>query len=267
MKLDATDLSWSTGGHTIVGGVSLRVEAGEFFGIVGPNGSGKSSLISMLAGLRRPKTGRVTLGDTPLAALPRRQLAQRLALVEQQADTSERMTARQAVELGRTPYLGLASPWSAEDEAVVDQALDAVGMAHLAHRVWHTLSGGERQRLHIARALAQQPRLLILDEPTNHLDIGHQIGLLDLVRRLDLTVIAALHDLNHAAMFCDRIAVMKSGSIVATGRPDSVLTEDLIRDVFNVHATVERAADGCTIRFRPEDRGVSGERPTPRLVS
>lgn len=267
MKLDATDLSWSAGGHTIVDGVSLHVEAGEFFGIVGPNGSGKSSLIAMLAGLRRPKTGAVMLADTPLSALPRRQLAQRLALVEQQAETSERMTARQAVELGRTPYLGLASPWSEDHDRVVDQALCAVGMSHLAHRIWHTLSGGERQRLHIARALAQQPQLLILDEPTNHLDIGHQIGLLDLVRRLDLTVIAALHDLNHAAMFCDRIAVMKSGRIVACGRPDAVLTQALIRDVFNVHAEIERLAEGCAIRFRADDRGAAVERATPRLVS
>lgn len=267
MKLEAKDLSWSMGGQTIVDSVSFCVESGEFFGIVGPNGSGKSSLISMLAGLRRPKTGTVRLGEVAVSALPRRELAQRLALVEQQADTSERMTARQAVELGRTPYLGLASPWSREDDRVVDHALASVGMTHLAHRIWHTLSGGERQRLHIARALAQQPKLLILDEPTNHLDIGHQIGLLDLVRRLDLTVVAALHDLNHAAMFCDRIAVMKSGCIVAVGRPETVLTEDLIRDVFNVQADVEQLAEGCAIRFRPDGRGAAAERATPRLVS
>lgn len=124
-------------------------------------------------------------------------------------------------------------------------------MSHLAGRLWHTLSGGERQRLHIARALAQQPRILLLDEPTNHLDIGHQIGLLDLVRGQDLTVVAALHDLNHAAMFCDRIAVMQAGRMVALGRPQEVLTAGRIREVFGVEVEIKHESDGsCHIRFR-----------------
>jgi iron complex transport system ATP-binding protein len=255
LKVEADNLSLVSSGNTLVRDVSFTVASGEFFGIIGPNGSGKTSLISMLCGLRRPRTGTVTLDGEPLAKLARRDLARRLALVEQQADTTERMTARQAVELGRTPYLGLSSPWSQNDDAIVDAALKDVGMAHLSARQWHTLSGGERQRLHIARALAQAPKLLVLDEPTNHLDIGHQIGLLDLVRHLDLTVIAALHDLNHAAMFCDRIAVMKSGRIVALGRPAEVLTPQLIRDVFDVEAVVERGESGtCSIRFAPARR-------------
>jgi len=255
LKVEADNLSLVSGGNTLVRDVSFAVASGEFLGIIGPNGSGKTSLISMLCGLRMPRTGTVTLDGEPLAKLARRDLARRLALVEQQADTSERLTARQAVELGRTPYLGLSSPWSQSDDAIVDAALKDVGMAHLSARQWHTLSGGERQRLHIARALAQAPRLLVLDEPTNHLDIGHQIGILDLVRHLDLTVIAALHDLNHAAMFCDRIAVMKSGRLVALGRPAEVLTPQLIRDVFDVEAVVERGESGtCSIRFAPARR-------------
>lgn len=250
MRIEAIQLSLSNGGATIVDDVSLNVAAGEFLGIIGPNGSGKTSLMSMLAGLRKPRSGRVLLGDTEIGTLARRKLAQRLALVEQQAETSERMSARQAVELGRTPYLGMANPWSPADDAIVDKALADVGMAHLAARDWHTLSGGERQRLHIARALAQAPQVLLLDEPTNHLDIGHQISLLDLVRRLNLTVVAALHDLNHAAMFCDRVAVMKAGRLIALGRPADVLTAKLIRDVFEVDAVVERGqGDICSIRF------------------
>jgi iron complex transport system ATP-binding protein len=255
LKVTVDNLSLLGGGNTLVRDISFTVASGEFFGIIGPNGSGKTSLISMLCGLRKPRTGTVTLDGEPLSMLARRDLARRLALVEQQADTSERMTARQAVELGRTPYLGLSSPWSGRDDTIVDAALEDVGMAHLSARQWHTLSGGERQRLHIARALAQAPKVLVLDEPTNHLDIGHQIGLLDLVRHLDLTVIAALHDLNHAAMFCDRIAVMKSGRLVALGRPAEVLTETLIRDVFEVEAVVERGESGtCSIRFAPARR-------------
>ncbi|MBP2550588.1 iron complex transport system ATP-binding protein [Neorhizobium galegae] len=255
MRVDADNLSLASSGHMLVRDVSFTVASGEFFGIIGPNGSGKTSLISMLCGLRKPRTGTVSLDGEPLAGLARRALARRLALVEQQADTSERMTARQAVELGRTPYLGLSSPWSGLDDAIVDAAMGNVGMAHLSGRQWHTLSGGERQRLHIARALAQAPKVLVLDEPTNHLDIGHQIGLLDLVRHLDLTVIAALHDLNHAAMFCDRIAVMKAGRLVALGRPAEVLTTRLIRDVFDVEAVVDAAEGGtCSIRFAPARR-------------
>ncbi len=138
-----------------------------------------------------------------------------------------------------------------KDDAIVDRALADVDMAHLANRQWHTLSGGERQRLHIARALAQEPQILLLDEPTNHLDIGHQIGLLDLVRRQKLTVVAALHDLNHAAMFCDRIAVMDQGNLVALGPSRDVLNPDLVRTVFGVEVDVEhQGIHGCHIRYR-----------------
>lgn len=251
MRLSARCVSWSAGSADILKDVSLAVETGEFLGIIGPNGSGKTSLMSLLSGIRKPKSGDVLLDDVPIGALGRRKLAQRLALVEQQAETGERITARQAVELGRTPYLGPLSPWSAEDDRIVDAALASVDMDHLAGRLWHTLSGGERQRLHIARALAQQPRILLLDEPTNHLDIGHQIGLLDLVRRQGLTVIAALHDLNHAAMFCDRIAVMQAGRLIALGRPQEVLTVERIREVFGVEVEIGNDPDGsCHIRFR-----------------
>ena len=127
-------------------------------------------------------------------------------------------------------------------------------MTGLAGRLWHTLSGGERQRLHIARALAQQPEILLLDEPTNHLDIGHQIGLLHLVHRQNLTVVAALHDLNHAAMFCDRVALMQAGRIEAIGPPAEVLTAVRIQSVFGVAAEVIRdGAGGCFIRYRHPD--------------
>jgi iron complex transport system ATP-binding protein len=254
MRIDARHVSWASGARQIVEDVSLSVASGEFLGIIGPNGSGKTTLISMLAGLRRPKSGTVALNGADVAGIARRDLAARVALVEQQAETSERLTARQAVELGRTPHLGFFDPWSMRDDRIVDEALEAVDMAAFGSRSWHTLSGGERQRLHIARALVQQPQLLILDEPTNHLDIGHQIGLLRLVRRLQLTVVAALHDLNHAALFCDRIAVMKHGRLMAVGAPQQVLTAALISDVFEVDARVETLDGQLSIRFAVEER-------------
>ncbi|PWV95655.1 iron complex transport system ATP-binding protein [Hoeflea marina] len=253
MTLSVSHVSWSAGGTEILRDISLTVETGEFLGIIGPNGSGKTSLMSLFAGLRKPRSGVVLLDGAPIGSLSRRDVAQRLALVEQQADTGERITARQAVEIGRTPYLGPLLPWSPDDDRIVDAALDNVDMTHLAGRSWHTLSGGERQRLHIARAIAQQPEILLLDEPTNHLDIGHQISLLDLVQRQELTVVAALHDLNHAAMYCDRIAVMQVGCLVALGRPRDVLTEERIRDVFGVDAEIDVDGGGlCHLRFRTQ---------------
>ncbi|WP_309770596.1 ABC transporter ATP-binding protein [Agrobacterium larrymoorei] len=251
MMLSARNLGWTTGGVDIVNNISLDLSAGEFLGIVGPNGSGKTSLMAMLSGLRKPRSGEVLLDGKSMNLLQRRDVARQIALVEQQAETQERINARQAVELGRIPHKGALSPWSPEDDEIVDQALRDVDMEGFGRRMWHTLSGGERQRLHIARALAQQPKILLLDEPTNHLDIGHQIALLHLVRQLRLTVVAALHDLNHAAMFCDRIAVLKAGALVAMGRPCKVLTPDLIFDVFGVHVDVEREGeDTCHIRYR-----------------
>ena len=252
MMLSAQDVCWSAGGVDIVKNVSLEIRPGEFLGIVGPNGSGKTSLMSLLCGIRKSKSGEVTLDGKAMQEMNRRDVARSIAFVEQQAETQERINARQAVELGRTPHIGALSPWSAQDDAIVDQALRDVDAEHLAKRMWHTLSGGERQRLHIARALAQKPNILLLDEPTNHLDIGHQIALLHLVRKQRLTVAAALHDLNHAAMFCDRVAVMKGGKLVALGKPSAVFTVDLIGDVFGVAVDVEREdGDICHIRYRP----------------
>ncbi len=249
--LSARNLSWSIGGVEIVEDISLDLHAGEFLGIVGPNGSGKTSLMAMLSGLRKPRSGDVLLDGMSMTLLQRRDVARRIALVEQQAETQERINARQAVELGRIPHKGALSPWSRHDDEIVDRALRDVDMEGFGKRMWHTLSGGERQRLHIARALAQEPKILLLDEPTNHLDIGHQIALLHLVRKQKLTVAAALHDLNHAGMFCDRVAVLKAGTLVAMGKPCHVLTPALILDVFGVQVDVElNGADGCHIRYR-----------------
>lgn len=256
MRIAAINLGWRSRGRRIVDGVSLAVASGETVGLIGPNGSGKSTLLRLMAGLIPRAEGQVTLDDTPLSRLDRREIARRIALVEQQADTSEALTARDAVELGRTPWLSALRPFGAADAAIVEGALSAVGMAHMARSPWVTLSGGERQRIHIARALAQRPRLLLLDEPTNHLDIHHQLGLLRLVTRLPVTVVVALHDLNQA-MGCDRLAVMDAGRLIACGPPAQVLTPDRLAGIFRVGANrLTDPADQATVfRFRSlEDR-------------
>lgn len=235
MSLEAEGLCWLTRGVPIVQDVSLAVRDGEMLGLIGPNGSGKSTLLRLLAGLLPPTRGEVRLSGRSMRRLPRREVARTLALVEQQAETLERIVLRDAVELGRTPWLSALHPWSAEDDAIVAEAMAAVEVAHLAARDWASLSGGERQRAHIARALAQRPRILLLDEPGNHLDIHHQLALLALVAALPVTKVIALHDLNQA-MRCDRVAVMQAGRLIRLGPPQEVLTPDLLRTVFGVRA-------------------------------
>ncbi len=222
----------------IVDGVTLDVAAGTTLGLLGPNGSGKSSLLRLIGRLRRIAAGVVTLGGDDVALMPRLAIARRVALVEQQASTESQLTVIEVVRLGRTPHLGPLAPWTGADGDAVDDALVQVGLAGRRDQPWHTLSGGERQRVHIARALAQSPRELLLDEPTNHLDVQHQLEILGLVRRLPATVVVALHDLNLAAMFCDTVAVLQEGRLVCAGRPDDVLTADLIGAVFRVRAHV-----------------------------
>lgn len=246
MSLEARAISWSTAGRLIVDRVSLDVEPGQTVGLLGPNGSGKSSLLRLLCGLRSVQAGVITFDEVPLERLKRRDLARRLALVEQNATTDADITVLDVARLGRTPWRSVLSGFSAEDSAAVEQALERVAMSERRHQFWHTLSGGERQRVHIARALAQAPSALLLDEPTNHLDIQHQLDILALIRRLSTTCVMALHDLNLAAMFCDRLVLLSQGRVAAAGPPEAVLTPALIRRVYGVEAVVERSPHhGC----------------------
>ncbi|MFF7063072.1 ATP-binding cassette domain-containing protein [Pseudomonas sp. NPDC008258] len=236
---------------TVLSDIELSVVAGETLGIVGPNGSGKSSLLKVLAGLRKPASGSVHLLGEPLAKMPRRRIAQALALVEQQADTLDAISVFDAVALGRTPWLSALTPFGVQDRAIVEQALADLDALYLRTRLWGSLSGGERQRVHIARALAQRPQVLLLDEPTNHLDIQHQLSLLQQVQTLPVTTLVALHDLNQA-LTCDRLAVLDKGRLVALGKPIDVLTPERLLSTFGVHAHyLTDPFDGARIlRFR-----------------
>lgn len=250
--LQCSGLGWAVKGRAIVADVDLQVRQGETLGLIGPNGSGKSTLLKLLSGIRTPGSGQVQLHGKPLAQLSRREVARQLAFVEQQADTGDAVTVRDAVELGRTPWLSALQPWSNEDQRIVDQALTDVDMSEMPERAWNTLSGGERQRVHIARALAQKPQILLLDEPTNHLDIQHQLSILNLVRALPVTTLIALHDLNQA-LECDRLGVMERGRLVALGAPAEVLTTERLRDTFGVRARyLTDPEDGARVlRFQP----------------
>lgn len=231
--------------------INLQVCRGETLGVVGPNGSGKSTLLKLLAGLRVPSTGVVHLNGLPIAGMSRITVAQTLAVVEQQADTLDAVSVFDAVALGRTPWLSALSPWSVEDDAIVEQALADVDATHLKRRIWRSLSGGERQRVHIARALAQRPQILILDEPANHLDIQHQLAILHVVQALPVTTLIALHDLNQA-LSCDRLAVLERGRLVALGKPLEVLTPRRLLETFGVaaHYLTDPFDGARVLRFR-----------------
>ncbi|MFE9461762.1 ABC transporter ATP-binding protein [Streptomyces californicus] len=236
MRIDIDALTVEIAGARLVDEVTLGAADGELVGLVGPNGSGKSTLLRCVYRALRPSAGAVRIGGEDLHALTTREGARRLAALPQDAVAEFDFTVAEIVAMGRMPHQGPMARTTDEDRRICDEALRDVGAAHLAERGFLTLSGGERQRVLIARALAQRPRVLVLDEPTNHLDIAHQLEVLRLVRGSGPTVLAALHDLNLAALHCDALHVIAAGRIVASGTPDDVLTADLLADVFGVRA-------------------------------
>jgi iron complex transport system ATP-binding protein len=223
-------------GITIVDGVELVAESGQMVGLVGPNGSGKSTMLRTIYRALRPAAGAIHLDDDDVWRLSARQSAQRSAVVAQEAPSEFDLTVSEVVTMGRTPYKRLLERDSTEDARIVADALARVEMSEFAERAYATLSGGEKQRTLVARALAQRSQVLILDEATNHLDIHAQLGLMELVRGLGVTVIAALHDLNLAASYCDTVCVLSRGRVIAAGSVDEVLTPSRLAEVFGVRA-------------------------------
>lgn len=239
--LEGRLISITAGDRLIVDGVDCTVPRGSFTALVGPNGAGKTTLLRTLAAVHPPLEGTVELDGADLNALGRRSRARLVAFVEQDANTESALTVEMVVSLGRLPFQGLWRDDDPESRAIVAGAIASVGMTDFTHREFQSLSGGERQRVMFARALAQQPSLLVLDEPTNHLDIGAQLEVLGRVRGLaaeGMTVIAALHDLGHAATYADHVIVLADGRVVAAGPTAETLTPELIRAVYGVEAAV-----------------------------
>lgn len=233
--LNVTQLAVRVGGRLLIDGLSLDVRPGRFVGLVGPNGSGKSSLLKAIYRVLRPERGEVRVGDVPAQSLSAKAFARTLAVVAQEAPVEVELSVIDMVLLGRIPYQRAFGGTSSEDRAAAVAALTTVGAVDLADRSWPTLSGGEKQRVLLARALAQDGQVLVLDEPTNHLDVRHQFGLLRLVRRLGVTTLAALHDFNLAAEFCDEVVVLQAGTVVAAGPPAEVFVDEVVHPVFGVH--------------------------------
>jgi iron complex transport system ATP-binding protein len=224
--------------------VTFSVQKGESFGVVGPNGSGKTTLLRCISGILKPRSGIVRLDGVNVHALRPKDIARNIAVVPQSSAINFEFTAQEVAMMGRNPYISRLGMEGAQDFEVVEKAMAVTNTTHLAARPIGTLSGGELQRVTIARALVQEPKLLLLDEPTVHLDIGHQLDIMELIRRLnrdtELTVVSVFHDLNLAAQFCERVMLLDRGMVSAIGTPHQVLTAENIQKAYHVNMLVKQ---------------------------
>ena len=239
--VDCRGVSVVRGRAPVVDGVDLRVPAGQWLAVVGPNGAGKTSLLHAIAGLL-PATGDLSVGGVDPTSASRRRMARVAALMPQQPVVPEGISVRELVALGRTPHLGRFATESAHDRVAVAEVLRRLHLDDLADRPATDVSGGELQRVVLARALAQEPEVLLLDEPTSALDVGHQQAVLELVDRMrgedGLTVVAAMHDLTLAGQYADRVLLLSRGRVVADATPDEVLRPDLVSETYGARVEV-----------------------------
>jgi len=243
-KLVIKDVSFSYLNGFSLRHIDLTVERGEKVALIGPNGSGKTTLIKLAAGVLPPRHGEVLLDGASLKSLSRMEIAQRIAVVPQYFHIPFAFTVGAVVMLGRTPFIRALSGETERDHSMARRAMELIGIEQFSSRTFNELSGGERQKVILAMALAQEPKLLLLDEPTAHLDINHQVAILELVKGLNreqgVTVVGAMHDLNLAALYFDRLVLLKEGAIVADGSPSAVLTERTIYDVFGASVHIDQ---------------------------
>lgn len=238
LDLDVKKLSLSLRGNAILHEISLSVESGALVGIIGPNGSGKSTLLKTVYRVLPPDCGEIVLLGRDLMDMTLTESARQMAVMGQFHTVNFDFTVYDMVMMGRIPHQNGRGSISAEDREVVERALKLVGMEKIKKRRFHSLSGGEQQRVVMARALAQEPRFLLLDEPTNHLDIRYQIQLMEIAAGLGIGVLAVLHDLNLAAMYCSKLYVLRNGRLVSAGAPQEILNEALVQQVYGVSCEV-----------------------------
>lgn len=253
MKLEVKNLDFSYSEKKACDDVTMHVKDGEFVGIIGPNGSGKSTLLKNIYRALTPDRGEIYIDGEDLLKMSFKESALRMAVVGQENDVPFNFRVEEIVAMGRTPHKKLFDIDTNEDREIVNRALRHLGIEDMAKRNYLHLSGGEKQRVVIARAMAQECDFLVLDEPTNHLDVSYQLQIFDFVTHIDATVLAAIHDLNMAALYCDRLYVMNRGKIAYEGSPEEVLTPDIIREIYGVECTVEHhpATNKLNITFIP----------------
>jgi len=232
-------LSFAYDNDTILKDIHMEIHSGEFIGILGANGSGKSTLLKNLYGILTPDSGKATLDGKNLLTMGKKEIASRVGVVSQENHIPFSFTVEEIVAMGRTPHKKLFQGDNKKDKEIIQNALRRFGLLDMAKRDYRQLSGGEKQRVLLARVVAQESDFLFLDEPTNHLDIGYQIQFFDLVKQLGITVLAAIHDLNMAALYCDRIYTLKEGTVHSSGTPQEILTSETIYQLFNVRSFVD----------------------------
>lgn len=241
--VSAADITVRAGGKNILDNLSCEVRHNDFLVVIGPNGAGKTTLLRALCGLIPVSRGAITLYGHPLAGYPRKKLAATMALVPQQMNLEFSFTVEETVLMGRSPHLGLLEQEKEADFAVARQAMQFTQVDHLADRRLDQLSGGERQRVMIARAICQQPAIMLLDEPTAALDPAHQLAVMQLMQRLrqeeDITVIMVSHDLNLAALFASRILLIQDGRVVNSGSPQEIMTPANLRQAYGCSMHVD----------------------------
>jgi iron complex transport system ATP-binding protein len=247
-------LSYILGEKRILHNVNLHIRSGEFLGLIGPNGAGKSTLLKIIAGLLPPTQGKVWMNHHDLFTLSPRSRAQSLAFMPQNTTLDFQFSCWDVVMMGRNPHIGLFEAEMEKDRRIVEEAMELTGTLAFKERMITDLSGGQRQLVVLARALAQQPQILLLDEPTSHLDIHHQLDIFERVQTLvkkGITVVAAIHDLNMAARFCDRLVLIHNGEIVCSGTPNDVITTEKIHKVFDIDALVSKEPVINTLKIIP----------------
>jgi iron complex transport system ATP-binding protein len=253
--LDISNISLSFRDNFILSNVSLEVSAGEFFVIIGPNGAGKTSLLKVLSGLQKAQKGTVTIKDKNILNYRRRNLSQIMAIVPQHIEVGFPFTVADTVIMGRSPHLGILGMEGENDFHIAEEAMKFTDVSHLTDRKLFQLSGGELQRVIIARAICQQPEIILLDEPTTALDPAHQLKIMDLMEKFrrehGTTIIMVSHDLNLASMYGDRVLLLKSGRVVKTGDPKSVLNKELLEDSYGCRIQVDESPLGGVARVTP----------------
>ncbi len=239
MLLNVENISYHVDDVKILNDISLKIEVGDFVGIIGPNGSGKSTLLKNIYRVLRPTKGSIYINEKDLKEQTNREVAKELAVVSQEFDYGFDFKVKEIVLMGRYPLKEFYERENEYDNKIMEESLERVGLHHFQNRSFSTLSGGEKQRVLIARAIAQETDFIIMDEPTNHLDLGYQVKVMDLVRNLNKTVLTAIHDLNMAIAYCDKIIVINHGEILTVGSPHDVITEDLVKTLYDVPVHIE----------------------------
>lgn len=240
--LRAESISRFYGKKEVLKNIELSVKKGESLGIIGPNGSGKTSLLELLSKVAKPERGKIYYENRELSDYSNKELAQSLAVLQQDSLPLLDFSVRQVVKMGRYPYQNWLGEEDKNIEAFIDEILEKMSLTSLENRELNQLSGGERQRVALAKVMAQEPSLVMLDEPTTYLDIGHQIQLMDQIKNWQkesgLTVISVLHDLNLAALYCERLVLMKDGQIIKVGAAEEIIEKEIIEEVYGTRPII-----------------------------